>query len=114
MPVNYIDYIFTACYGINELTDCQEWKCDRCLVNDFNGACCLCPLRGGALKKTVCGQWAHLTCALVLSNVKIDSDILMKPIDISSVQSALDSDRNVSNCASKNYFRFTCSVLNFF
>lgn len=29
-------------------------------------ACCLCELRGGALKRTPSGRWVHIVCALAL------------------------------------------------
>lgn len=73
----------------------REWQCDRCMLADYDAACCLCPLRGGPLKKTTCKQWAHLTCSLVITNVKFDNQTVWNPIDISAVQPFLESDRTV-------------------
>jgi len=38
---------------------------DSCLVDALQ-ACSLCKLRGGALKRTVSGQWVHIVCILSL------------------------------------------------
>lgn len=87
----------------------DNWKCDRCLKNDEHAACCLCPLRGGPLKPTTCNQWVHLTCALILPNIKIEFDYNMQPVDISGIQAFRSSDRAVSiikanSIESINYF----------
>ena len=35
-------------------------------------ACALCPAQGGVLKRTTCGRWAHLACALWLPETALD------------------------------------------
>nr|XP_046915536.1 lysine-specific demethylase 4B-like [Dermatophagoides farinae] len=105
-----------SCYGIEQMPDNpREWQCDRCMLADYDAACCLCPLRGGPLKKTTCKQWAHLTCSLVITNVKFDNQIVWNPIDISAVQPFLESDRTTccfcsqkSNGNISNYIMGLC------
>ena len=89
--------IFLACYGIVENVDRNSWKCDRCIGNIVQADCCLCPLRGGPLKMTSCKQWVHITCALLLPNIKFESHINLSPIDISEAQAFRRSDKIVCN-----------------
>ncbi|KAF7491569.1 putative lysine-specific demethylase 4B [Sarcoptes scabiei] len=88
--------VHSCCYGVNDETiNDSEWKCDRCLAENYEAACCLCPMRGGALKSTTCNQWVHLTCALVIPNIKIENETTMQPIDISNIQAFLESNRAI-------------------
>ena len=52
---------------------------DKLITTDFQ-ACCLCSLRGGALKQTTVNQWAHLTCALSIPDVGFLNRNLRAPI----------------------------------
>ena len=36
------------------------------MFSDVLQACCLCKLRGGALKRTVSRRWVHIVCVLAL------------------------------------------------
>uniref|UniRef100_A0A8C7HQJ0 [histone H3]-trimethyl-L-lysine(9) demethylase n=1 Tax=Oncorhynchus kisutch TaxID=8019 RepID=A0A8C7HQJ0_ONCKI len=47
--------------------------------------CCLCNLRGGALKKTTDDKWAHVMCAVALSEVWFRDEVRRSPIDISRI-----------------------------
>ena len=43
--------------------------------------CCLCPVAGGPLKKTSCGKWAHLPCAIWTPETSIRDTDAMEPIE---------------------------------
>jgi len=48
--------------------------------------CCLCTLRGGALKPTTKnGLWAHVICALVIKEVKFENVQQREPININKI-----------------------------
>lgn len=86
--------LFLGCYGVVDvLFDGSErnWKCDRCAAakdcaEEYFATCVLCPLRGGPLKKTTEGTWAHLICALMIEDVKFVNGLTKSPIDISEVK----------------------------
>ena len=64
----------TACYGAGSegvVDKSAGWVCQRCLARATRSDCCLCLLRGGALKPTDGGQWAHLTCAMAIPEVNL-------------------------------------------
>ncbi|CAI7864650.1 unnamed protein product, partial [Closterium sp. NIES-54] len=62
--------VHMACYGVREPPDGGLWLCDVCSKHERQGKrdakplCCLCPVQGGAMKRTVHGLWAHLACSL--------------------------------------------------
>uniref|UniRef100_A0AAQ5XRH0 Lysine-specific demethylase 4B n=1 Tax=Amphiprion ocellaris TaxID=80972 RepID=A0AAQ5XRH0_AMPOC len=47
--------------------------------------CCLCNLRGGALKKTQNDKWAHVMCAVALPEVRFSDEAKRSPIDTSRI-----------------------------
>ena len=55
-------YTITACYGIMSATP-VPWMCARCTSNVVEAECCLCSLRGGALKPTTDGRCVPCVCA---------------------------------------------------
>jgi hypothetical protein len=60
----------SACYGISRHCSVQEWQCHRCYDGTSHAKdCSLCLLRGGALKPTDGGRWAHLVCAVSIPDV---------------------------------------------
>ncbi|XP_031556170.1 lysine-specific demethylase 4C-like [Actinia tenebrosa] len=65
--------VHESCYGTDNLTSEKPWKCDRCRQDDEDDIrsahCCLCCVRGGALKKTTDNRWAHIGCALTIPEV---------------------------------------------
>lgn len=102
--------VHCGCYGIGAVPD-GEWFCDACsLVNDLRGAlkpmggtrqpasynprgelhaalrgaliCCLCPVSGGALKRTTDGRWAHVLCALLDPGCWVTRMGSMGPIEV--------------------------------
>nr|XP_055206560.1 lysine-specific demethylase 4C isoform X8 [Gorilla gorilla gorilla]XP_055206561.1 lysine-specific demethylase 4C isoform X8 [Gorilla gorilla gorilla] len=44
--------VHASCYGIPSHEICVGWLCARCKRNAWTAECCLCNLRGGALKQT--------------------------------------------------------------
>uniref|UniRef100_A0A8C5D749 [histone H3]-trimethyl-L-lysine(9) demethylase n=1 Tax=Gouania willdenowi TaxID=441366 RepID=A0A8C5D749_GOUWI len=47
--------------------------------------CCLCNLRGGALKKTQNDKWAHVMCAVALPEARFSNEAKRSPIDTSRI-----------------------------
>jgi hypothetical protein len=78
--------VHASCYG-NPLIDGipeGDWFCKQCIKkkeekktaspnttneSDASSVCCLCPKRGGVMKETMEGAWAHLSCALFVPEV---------------------------------------------
>ena len=52
-----------------------------CLFS-FLQECCLCSLRGGALKPTTDGKWAHIICALTISEAVFEDPRKREPINV--------------------------------
>ncbi|XP_060772659.1 lysine-specific demethylase 4C isoform X2 [Neoarius graeffei] len=77
--------VHASCYGVAAHDVTQEWTCDRCSCGDLSAECCLCNLRGGALKRTTDNRWAHVMCAVGLPEVKFIDVVERSPIDISAV-----------------------------
>lgn len=68
----------TACFGV---VGCSEdWLCVRCSLGASNAECSLCLLRGGALKQTDGGQWAHLVCAVTIPEVTLADPHKKEPV----------------------------------
>lgn len=81
--------VHKSCYGLSSLHESEvetaggAWVCDSCNHEALSEAfqsrrltepqCSLCCLRGGALKKTVDGRWAHIICAILIPDVFVDS-----------------------------------------
>uniref|UniRef100_T1ITK4 [histone H3]-trimethyl-L-lysine(9) demethylase n=1 Tax=Strigamia maritima TaxID=126957 RepID=T1ITK4_STRMM len=87
--------VHASCYGVTMFPgDRSSWKCTRCSEQFVEADCCLCNLRGGALKRTTDGRWAHVMCAIVISDVTFDNIVTKEPIDVSKVSSA----RKKLNC----------------
>ena len=70
----------------------NNWICDSCIwskrndpVNFVEPICCLCLLRGGALKQTDDKQkWAHITCALIINGITFASPETRSAIQVPS------------------------------
>ncbi|XWS46228.1 hypothetical protein CRYUN_Cryun14cG0046500 [Craigia yunnanensis] len=56
--------VHQECYGASDVQDLTSWVCRACETPDIERECCLCPVKGGALKPTdVESLWIHVTCA---------------------------------------------------
>lgn len=92
------------CYGIARLPE-GSWFCDACSSSGQTAGstsrpaqlnCHLCPLRGGAMKKTVCGRWVHVQCFLWIPELQLhknDTEVLLGSLD------ALDPAREELDCS---------------
>ncbi|KAJ0264072.1 hypothetical protein HA466_0024920 [Hirschfeldia incana] len=66
--------VHASCYGNPLVKDIPEgdWFCSQCTALK-NGekplSCCLCTTKGGAVKPTKDGRWAHITCSLFVPEV---------------------------------------------
>ncbi|XP_067297835.1 lysine-specific demethylase 4C isoform X2 [Pseudorasbora parva] len=77
--------VHASCYGVSVHDVGPVWTCDRCVNGDLAAGCCLCNLRGGALKRTSDDRWAHVMCAVGLPEVKFIDVVERAPIDISAI-----------------------------
>ncbi|KAL2612135.1 hypothetical protein R1flu_023827 [Riccia fluitans] len=76
------------CYGELEVPDGDLWLCNMCRPGAprTRPLCCLCPVTGGAMKKTTDGRWAHITCAMWTPETCVLDAKRMEPVDgISSI-----------------------------
>nr|GMC58219.1 histone-lysine N-methyltransferase ATX4-like [Ipomoea batatas] len=72
--------VHQECYGARNVRDITSWVCRACETPDIERECCLCPVKGGALKPTdVAPLWVHVTCAWFQPEVCFASDEKMEP-----------------------------------
>ncbi|KAJ7959332.1 Histone-lysine N-methyltransferase [Quillaja saponaria] len=72
--------VHQECYGARNVSDFTSWVCKACETPDIKRECCLCPVKGGALKPTdVDTLWVHVTCAWFRPEVAFASDEKMEP-----------------------------------
>ncbi|XP_050223367.1 histone-lysine N-methyltransferase ATX4 isoform X2 [Mercurialis annua] len=72
--------VHQECYGARHVRDFTAWVCKACETPDVKRECCLCPVKGGALKPTdVETLWVHVTCAWFQPEVCFASDEKMEP-----------------------------------
>lgn len=79
------------CYQIQVIPE-DDWLCDPCLAQETDPRCCLCPVKGGALKSARLGLWVHVTCGRFLQSRSLDN----KSFDIGSI----DPDKFKLKCFS--------------
>uniref|UniRef100_A0AAX7TJV7 Lysine-specific demethylase 4B n=1 Tax=Astatotilapia calliptera TaxID=8154 RepID=A0AAX7TJV7_ASTCA len=77
--------VHASCYGVSADDISEQWSCDRCTEGNFTAECCLCNLRGGALKKTQNDKWAHVMCAVALPEARFSNESKRSPIDTSRI-----------------------------
>ncbi|KAJ7965359.1 Histone-lysine N-methyltransferase [Quillaja saponaria] len=72
--------VHQECYGARNVRDFTSWVCKACETPEIKRECCLCPVKGGALKPTdVDTLWVHVTCAWFRPEVAFASDEKMEP-----------------------------------
>eukprot|EP00794_Sanderia_malayensis_P007810 gene7809-8656_t len=86
------------CYGIGEQALIEDtgdnvWFCDPCrtatdLQSRSQVRCEICPIRGGALKRTTNDGWAHIVCAMAFQDVSFTDPKQRSLIDLGSLNSA--------------------------
>ncbi|XP_063978608.1 lysine-specific demethylase 4A-like isoform X2 [Diachasmimorpha longicaudata] len=82
--------VHASCYGITVLpTDLPNWACDKCKAGMVQATCCLCPMRGGAVKRTSDSRWAHILCALLIPGVTFKDPVNKDPINVLTIKTDL-------------------------
>ncbi|XP_075104699.1 histone-lysine N-methyltransferase ATX4-like isoform X2 [Nicotiana tabacum] len=72
--------VHQECYGARNVRDFTSWVCRSCETPEIERECCLCPVKGGALKPTdIKPLWVHVTCAWFQPEVCFASDEKMEP-----------------------------------
>ncbi|CAN8253989.1 unnamed protein product [Cochlearia groenlandica] len=72
--------VHQECYGVSKAQDLTSWVCRACETPDIERECCLCPVKGGALKPSdVEGLWVHVTCAWFRPEVAFLNHEKMEP-----------------------------------
>lgn len=72
--------VHQECYGEKHTKDFTSWVCRACETPELDRECCLCPVKGGALKPTdVQSLWVHVTCAWFRPEVSFQSAEKMEP-----------------------------------
>ncbi|XP_005522736.1 PREDICTED: lysine-specific demethylase 4C isoform X1 [Pseudopodoces humilis] len=77
--------VHASCYGVPFHEIHNEWLCSRCRKKAWTAECCLCNLRGGALKQTTDKKWAHVICAIAIPEVRFGNVTERTPIDTSRI-----------------------------
>ncbi|XP_055150253.1 lysine-specific demethylase 4C isoform X1 [Symphalangus syndactylus] len=77
--------VHASCYGIPSHEICDGWLCARCKRNAWTAECCLCNLRGGALKQTKNNKWAHVMCAVAVPEVRFTNVPERTQIDVGRI-----------------------------
>ncbi|XP_051785975.1 lysine-specific demethylase 4C-like isoform X2 [Erpetoichthys calabaricus] len=77
--------VHASCYGVCSAEHHNSWFCNRCNTEAWKAECCLCNLRGGALKQTTDDKWAHVMCALAVPEVKFGNQSKRNSIDTSHI-----------------------------
>ncbi|XP_048203212.1 lysine-specific demethylase 4C isoform X2 [Perognathus longimembris pacificus] len=77
--------VHASCYGVPSHEICDAWLCARCKRNAWTAECCLCNLRGGALKQTENNKWAHVMCAVAVPEVRFTNVPERTQIDVGRI-----------------------------
>lgn len=76
--------VHATCYGISMLP-MGSWVCTRCTRQAQDAECCLCVLRGGALKPTADDRWAHVVCAILIEETYFENTLQKQPVNMSKI-----------------------------
>ncbi|KAM7387989.1 hypothetical protein PAMP_024193 [Pampus punctatissimus] len=77
--------VHASCYGVKPDSVSGSWTCSRCAAGAWTVECCLCNLRGGALKTTTDNRWVHVICAIAVAEARFVNAIEREPVDVSAV-----------------------------
>ncbi|XP_038257741.1 lysine-specific demethylase 4C isoform X3 [Dermochelys coriacea] len=77
--------VHASCYGVPSHEIHDGWLCSRCKKGAWTAECCLCNLRGGALKQTTDKKWAHVMCAIAIPEVRFGNVTERTPVDTSRI-----------------------------
>eukprot|EP01084_Bolivina_argentea_P159525 277817_1 len=80
--------VHLSCYGLQSIdiipSSSNKFICDACKERKHKTnteiKCYVCPISGGALKRTSCNKWCHLFCALWIPEIGIANIITKSPI----------------------------------
>ncbi|XP_024371761.1 histone-lysine N-methyltransferase ATX5 [Physcomitrium patens] len=74
--------VHEECYGVRASESVGSWVCRACETPEVERECCLCPVRGGALKPSnTANLWVHVTCAWFVPEVKFKNIVKMEPAE---------------------------------
>ncbi|KAI4886882.1 hypothetical protein NFI96_022586, partial [Prochilodus magdalenae] len=77
--------VHASCYGVRPDTKQEGWMCSRCAAVAWTAACCLCNLRGGALKMTTDDRWVHVICAIAVAEARFVNAVEREPVDVMAI-----------------------------
>uniref|UniRef100_A0A4W6CPB1 [histone H3]-trimethyl-L-lysine(9) demethylase n=1 Tax=Lates calcarifer TaxID=8187 RepID=A0A4W6CPB1_LATCA len=77
--------VHASCYGVKPDSVSDSWVCSRCAAGAWTVECCLCNLRGGALKITTDNRWVHVICGIAVAEARFVNAIEREPVDVSAV-----------------------------
>ncbi|KAM0876973.1 hypothetical protein ACQ4PT_035822 [Festuca glaucescens] len=78
--------VHQECYGVSGNEDFTSWVCRACETPEQKRECCLCPVKGGALKPTnVDNLWVHVSCAWFQPQVAFADELMEPAIGILSI-----------------------------
>ncbi|XP_015592194.1 lysine-specific demethylase 4A isoform X2 [Cephus cinctus] len=82
--------VHASCYGITvPPADLHNWACDKCRAGTAHVSCCLCPIRGGAVKRTSDSRWAHVLCALLVPGAIFKDPANKDPINVLTIKTEI-------------------------
>ena len=110
--------VHLKCYGLKNIPrgdffceGCKEWKRVKAVNasaapqdrKEKKPRCVLCRVSSGMMKKSTCGQWVHIICALFTAELTVDEDS-MRPNNLQSI----DPDRANLQCTRCGGFGGAC------
>ncbi|KAJ3599566.1 hypothetical protein NHX12_033525 [Muraenolepis orangiensis] len=115
VPEMCFSTVHTSCYGVTPDTVQGSWTCSRCAADAWAVECCLCNLRGGALKRTVDNRWVHVICAIAVAEARFVNAIEREPVDKCVYCHSRSATQNAGACIQCSHdncstsFHVTCA-----
>ncbi|XP_011872094.1 PREDICTED: lysine-specific demethylase 4C-like isoform X2 [Vollenhovia emeryi] len=105
--------VHASCYGITILpVDIRGWACDKCRAGRNDVMCCLCPMYGGAMKRTSDSRWAHILCTLMVPGATFKDAINKDPINVLSPIMVDSCNKKCCFCGQVNGACLKCNQCN--